>query len=369
MNHTARRLTCVTGLLSLAVLLIPSIASAHPTSVHTVRPGESIQDALDRARPGDTVVVRPGRYQENLELTTDRVTLLGYGATLEAPQTPTPRRCSTASRLPTNPYGVCIAGDLEPGGPPTVLRQVLHVAVRGLTVGRFPSTGLLTIGARGTRLDRVDVAGGRQYGILLANSTGTAITASKVHGGQSAGIYVGDSPESDTTIVGTQVFDNGFFGVFIRDSARGHLIGNAIHDNCVGVGLLPTLPDQDTVSDWSVTANRIHDNNRFCPLADPPLTGIGLLVMGTARTHVTANSISGNGLPAGSPAYQGGGLVLITGAIFGGPEHTVDSRVHANVLHDNQPVDIAVLDQGIRNQLSGNRCRTSTPDGLCGARP
>jgi parallel beta-helix repeat protein len=264
---------------------------------------------------------------------------------------------------------VCIAGDLAPGRPPTVRRQVRGVTVRGLTISRFPSTGLLTIGARDTRVDRTDIAGGTSYGILLANSSSTVITGSKVHGGASAGIYIGDSPESDSTVVGNDVYDNGFFGVYIRNAAGGKIIGNTIRDNCIGVGLLPTLPAQDTVADWSVTANRIHDNNRICPFAEPPFTGIGILMSGTARTRVTANSITGNALPAGSPPNQGGGILLLTGAIFGGPENMVDSQVRGNVLRDNEPFDIVFADQGLRNQVSGNVCRTSSPGGLCVGRP
>ena len=42
-------------------------------------PGESIQDAVDAASPGDTVIVKAGTYRESVRISTDGLTLRAHG--------------------------------------------------------------------------------------------------------------------------------------------------------------------------------------------------------------------------------------------------------------------------------------------------
>lgn len=50
---------------------------AHAATVRVVHPGQSIQQAVDGARPGDTILVLPGTYHESVLLTASDVTLRG----------------------------------------------------------------------------------------------------------------------------------------------------------------------------------------------------------------------------------------------------------------------------------------------------
>ena len=64
-------------------------AVARTATVWTVKPGQSIQAALDQARPGDTIEVEPGRYKEQVLVDIDDITLRGRRARREP--------CSTAT--------------------------------------------------------------------------------------------------------------------------------------------------------------------------------------------------------------------------------------------------------------------------------
>jgi parallel beta-helix repeat protein len=371
MSH-ARRV-----LLVLAIVLLAAsngTASASHSRVHTVRPGQSIQAALDAARPGDTVVVRPGTYREQPQVVKDRITLVGHGAVLSPPATPVPNRCSVAvgapQNPPANPFGICVAGDISPGAPPPVHRPVRGVTVRGFTVSGFEETAITVIGGQGTRIEDNDVTGGLEYGILLSNSSGDVVSRNQVRGAVVAGIYVGDSPNSRATVTRNDVADNGVFGIFVRNASHGTVSRNSVRGSCSGIALIPPGPPAAVVADWTVTGNRITGNNRVCPSVNPqeaPLTGVGLLLSGATDITVTRNVIRDNRV-GDARATWGGGVVLISGSLFGVPKDPTGILVAHNTLRGNAPFDIVAVDEGSANRYRHNRCALSSPTGLCSRR-
>lgn len=355
------------GRLALVVTAVVAVTSPGSASasgsdrVHIVSPGQSIQAAIDTAAPGDTVILRQGAYRENLAITTDGLTLVGFGARLDAPAEPTPAGCVPAGQ--PSPVGICVSGrtDAESGQTDAVR----DVTIRGLTVGRFPSTGIMVLHGQHTRIDRVDATGGAAYGILVLRSSDSTVTGSTLHGGQSAGLYIGESPEARSTVIGNRLYDNVTFGIYVRTASHGTITGNQVEGSCIGIGFIPTDPAEDAVSHWRVTANRITANNRLCHSASGPVTGIGVYLGGTKAITVDHNRIEANTGAPGAPAPWGGGIVVNDGSLYGFPNLPIDNRVHHNVLSDNLPFDIMIRVPGFRNSFSGNRCETSSPQGLC----
>ena len=69
----------------IATLAFLSFGFASAAQQHYVNPGESIQGAIDNATAGDTIIVRDGRYTENVDVNVDHLTLKsehGYDSTV-----------------------------------------------------------------------------------------------------------------------------------------------------------------------------------------------------------------------------------------------------------------------------------------------
>lgn len=233
---------------------------------------------------------------------------------------------------------------------------VRGVTIRGLNVGRFPSTGIIVLFGHNARVERVDAAGGADYGILLLRSTRSTVVNSTLHGGQTAGLYIGESPDALATVVGNWLFDNGVFGIFIRSSARGTIAANQTEGACMGFGFIPSDPAEDAVSDWRVTGNRITANNRLCNTRLGELAGVGVYLGGTKNVTVKHNRIDNNNGAPGSPSALGGGIVVNDGSLFGIPNQPIGNRIEHNTLRGNLPHDIRVLVPGTGNRFTGNRC-------------
>src|SRR5689334_5950261 len=54
-------------------------ASASASRTIVVRPGQSVQAAINRANPGDTVLLMPGVYHQSVHVRKDGITLRGTG--------------------------------------------------------------------------------------------------------------------------------------------------------------------------------------------------------------------------------------------------------------------------------------------------
>jgi hypothetical protein len=103
-----------------------------------VRPGQSIQAAVDRAHPGDTVLVKRGIYHQSVQIRKDGITLRGsggfYGGTVIVPPKSIPK---TLCNQVFGPTGICILAkkvDVKTGA---VIKPVRNDKVTALLVKGF----------------------------------------------------------------------------------------------------------------------------------------------------------------------------------------------------------------------------------------
>lgn len=334
-------------------------SSATADDAVVVRPGESIQAAINQATPGTTVIVKRGVYRENLEITTDRLTLLGSGARLRPPTSRLPNVCGDPD-ITELTSGICIHGEVTFGSQGPVIGQpVRGVKVTGFTVQGFGASGIYVIGGADTEITSNRALNNGEYGIFANSSAGTFIAYNRTTSSVEAGIYVGDSPQSRAKVVGNET-DRNSLGVFIRNAQRGSVDDNLIHDNCVGTLVLGDAPGP--VGGFRMTGNIVTRNRKFCPASTeegtPALSGTGIAIVGGQNMNIRNNWIVDN-VPSGPVDFSGGVVV-----VQGGPTAPHGNTVRQNVIVANG-IDIFSDGSGSGNVLEPNFCQTSEPAGLC----
>jgi len=275
-------------LLALALGLAPSGALARTLVVH---PGESIQDAVHAAEPGDTVKVLPGVYTGTpgdrcvVQVSQSGLTLRGSrNAVIDA-----------ADHL----FGVCVGerGPIGPEGCPPV--TVHGFRLEGFTIRDAGFTGAFLVGVDGFELLGSRYLDNDEYGPFPVCSAHGRIAGNFASGHDDAAIYVGDD---DAVVVEGNFVTDSTIGVEIENSENAIVRNNALIGNTAGVlvVVLPGLPKPFT-EDVTIVGNFIARNNRpnpFAPtdpddLAQLPV-GTGILNVGGDRVHIRGNVILEN---------------------------------------------------------------------------
>jgi Right handed beta helix region len=343
-----------------------------------VRPGDSIQKAIDKAPPGSTIVVKGGTYTENLTIAKDHITLRseqGLGSVvLKPPATPTPSICLLD---PSMVSGICAAGEstIDPTTGQLVLgTPVTGTRIDGFVVQNFTNFGVFLFNANDTAVTNSVARNNKSYGISGFIMSGIRFLNNVAHDNGEPGFYIGDSPNADALVVGNRSFHNGVggpegLGFLFRDSSHGVVRDNSASDNCAGfVFLDSSAPGPAT--DWRVVENSARHNNGACvgEGGGPPTSGTGFLLFGTDHVTLQENTARGNSASpsVGAGAIPSGGIVVISADVpgVGGPAPT-NNLIAENKAFSNSPVDILWDKSGSGNRFEGNRCRTSLPPALC----
>ncbi len=327
-------------------------ATAH--TMHLVRPGQSIQSAVDAARPGDTVFLTPGTYRESVRITTSGITLRGAGRTtvLMPAADPAGNACATAG------HGICVAG--------TDAAPVTGTAVRSLTLSGFKKHGLWA-----SRTDRLTVRGvtaekNGQWGIATERSVRSVLRDNTARNNADAGLFVSNTTDTEqgaidargTVIEGNRMTGNRI-GVTVRRLRNLVVQHNDVTANCAGVFVVGD-ESKPRAGALTVRGNYVHENNRYCPKTPrlPYLQGSGIVLTGAEETLITANWVEDN--RGASPLS--GGIVLFKSFVGALNER---NTVKYNVAQGNAPADLVNGDTGAGNTFQANLCTGSQPAGLC----
>jgi parallel beta-helix repeat protein len=278
----------LTLLVASGVVLGAGIGSAGAQS-SVVRPGESIQKAVNAAHPGDTIVVR-GVHREDVIIRKNGIKLRGEAAVIEAPTRA--KADSLCSRAVGRPEAICVLGDVNIKNGKLTGPRVRDVSVSGFTIRGFKIKGkgdnsALVIDVYAAR--NATVVGNRAIGnvaggISAARSVNTTVAKNHIIGSpktDSEGISV-SSDSRNTTVV-----NNVVRGISGSRNAR-----NAIE---VEESIDTTVAGNDLIDDWlgvfleNSTGTKILSND----MSRSGYAGIFMVGPKPANAKVVGNNISG----------------------------------------------------------------------------
>jgi parallel beta-helix repeat protein len=239
-----------------------------------INPGESIQAALDRCVPGDTIEIRPGAYNETLLVDVDNITIRGLKENDRRPILDGQNKLTDA-----------------------VITSSHNFTIENLVIKDYVNNGVTVHGGQNATFRDLEVHNAGLYGVYPVECRGVLVERVLATDIKDAAIYVGQS--RDIIVRDCEVHSN-VTGIEIENSVHALVENNYAHDNTGGilVFLLPNNPSK-VGSDATVRKNRIINNNHR-NFGDPTSIvgkvqpGTGLLIMAADRTTVTENEIRGN---------------------------------------------------------------------------
>jgi plastocyanin len=314
-------------------------------------PGDvaTIQAGVDRARPGDLVLISPGVYREAVVVATDGLVLRGVD-----------RNRTILDGEFKRENGVKVVG-------------ADGVAVENLTARNYTYNGFYWTGVRGYRASYVTAYRNGDYGVYAFDSQWGTFEHSYASGSPDSGFYIGQCDPCHA-VVDDVVAEHNQLG-YSGTNASGdlHIVQSVWRSNRAGI--VPNSLDSEELAPQGqavIAANRVDGNGAPSTRAASSegfdvVFGAGIAIIGGS-----ANLVSGNVVDASATV---GIVVAPNPGLLGNSAYpATDNRIVDNVVRGSGLADLAVVlpSAGDGNCFAGNTATTTAPAALqalapCGA--
>ena len=338
-----------------------------------VKPGQSIQEAIDRAQEGTRIKVLAGVYEEpcnptnGLNISKNGIRLVGQsnknkrviikstggqrnGIVIAPPEV---TDCMSCHEDMAPPF------PLLPGvqpGLPDPMPLLYDIEVSGITIEGFRNNGLFTERVSDFLIDDVASINNKGYGIFPVLSRNGVITNSYATGSHDSGIWI---ETSENVVATNNLVEGNVNGFEVSNSDNILIMDNEARGNTVGVAilLLPDIfDDRPGATHIDVVNNWIHDNNKenTAPggiLAELP-AGIGILYLGVDDSLIAGNLVENN-------HFTGIAIADYCAVVIGIPEE----RFWCGIDPDTQDPGFLLDQTAKNNRVEGNILRNNADDG------